>query len=96
MQKYERVVEWIDYPVSFTCQEPAGHDGPHSWSTLKAADEKALADEATTTGMVITDLLEGIDEGEYDAYIEPLLAVLHERKRELRGRRTYPRLRRND
>ena len=98
MERYDREVEWIGYPVVFTCQEPRGHTGPHSWQALKDADAKAAV-VATPPGLeqlMITDILEGIDEGEYDAYIEPLLAVLHERKRELRGRRTFARLRTRD
>jgi hypothetical protein len=68
------------------CTNPIGHTvtdlSDHSWEWLRRAEETDL----TSGGMPeIEELIEGIAAGQYDPYIESLLAALHGRKRAVRS-----------
>jgi hypothetical protein len=71
---------------NLACTNPIGHTvtelSDHSWEWLRRAEE----DPPEAGGIPeIEDLIEGIAGGEYDPYIESLLAALHGRKRAMRS-----------
>lgn len=94
MKKYVRNVAWVNTgPRDFHCQFPRGHEGGCSWQPLKDTDELAggSAEEENTEKeeLIISTFLAGLLDGDWDDYLENILAVAHERKRALRGRRTF-------
>jgi hypothetical protein len=92
-EKYRRQVPWVGTSVTFPCQLPQGHDGQHSWEPLRESDLAAQRQPEPkallASGVEISVLLSGINDGDFDPYLENILAVAHERKRALRGRRTF-------
>lgn len=76
------------------CSYVKDHVGSHSWSALKMKDEEDIAaavkDEDDETPFVIQDILDGLQKGIFDPYIEAILAAGHSRKRALRGVRGFP------
>ena len=83
------------------CTAPIGHIETetcdprrfyHSWEWLRRIEEEAEAEVVAPEEVVETlgrpeigDLIDGIYEGDYDPYIESLLAALHGRKRGIRN-----------
>lgn len=65
------------------CHLPQGHNvtalTEHSWEWLKTAEE------SDTEPPELEELIEDIAAGQYDPYLESLLAALHGRKRALRN-----------
>lgn len=99
---YERSKRYQDHGILrpyavLLCQLKAGHEGVHTWSGVYAMDTGALMSlgpptEVTTTSTV-EDFIDGIAVGEYDPYLELILAAGHDRKLALRGVRGFPRTR---
>lgn len=76
------------------CTYVKNHPLPrHSWESLKAQDEA----EAEASAVVRSDdtpddirvLLRNIRDGNADPYLEAILAVAHNRKKQLRGARGF-------
>lgn len=92
MERYQRVVPWVSHPVTFSCQLLRGHEGEHSWWPLKESDELAMQPPEPEP-LVVVDIINGvlldIAAGIHDPYLENILAVAHERKRVLRGVRSF-------
>lgn len=95
---YERYVDGELTHVR--CTYVSGHQANHSWWTLReqdAAEAAARAQEIAQTATQTVDgdsldirrLLIDIRDGVYDPYIEPILTFTHDRKRVLRGQRTF-------
>lgn len=93
----ELVVSEMDRRIS--CTYVKGHPvRTHSWHALRlndAADMERLQASSTTEWgddipPAVADLLTGIADGQYDRFIEALLAVAHGRKRGLRGTPGFP------
>lgn len=87
--------------VDLYCQFRTNHDGDHSWEEIKRADDAAEQVEVPLVEMPETDdtmeqnvvvIVNAIDRGAFDAYLEVILASAHDRKRTLRGVRLFPRL----
>lgn len=87
---YTRVVDGEVQHVR--CTYISEHKARHSWMTLQAQDELSQ-NVVQIDRPLMTTVLSSIHDGEYDAYLEAILAVAHERKRALRGVRTFDRLR---
>lgn len=70
-----------------TCTYLDGHPiERHSWFTVQVQDEAdAEAAVIDYTPTAVQALLDGMAEGQLDAYLEAILAVGHTRKRTLRG-----------
>lgn len=88
------------------CQYTASHGGVHSWGEIFAADSltetqviaqreavaKVVTQPPVNGTAAVTDFIEGIENGEYDPYLEAILSAGHNRKRTLRGVRLFPRV----
>lgn len=89
-------------PRVVMCTFFKGHNGDCSWKALLKADEEAAEEiremrEAANADddpapTPIRDVLDGLNEGKFDPYIEAILAAGHSRKRALRGVREFPNL----
>lgn len=83
------------------CQFPAGHadglsDEPvHSWEAIRGNDDLLLHGVRQlgfrSPESIVADLIEGIEAGEYDDWLEAILSAGHDRKRARRGVRGFRR-----
>ena len=70
------------------CTFIENHGANHSWFALKISDDVALErlrEVQVTLPASVQKLVDAIDRGDHDTYIEILLQRLHDRKRALRG-----------
>jgi hypothetical protein len=89
MLPYKRDMPWMARPIVMYCQHPQGHDGECSWEQLKRQDLRTTDEEAHQTD--IEELSGDIMDGRWDEWLEQVLTVTHERKRQLRGQQSYDR-----
>lgn len=90
MRPYKRDQPWMARPIVMYCQHPQGHMGDCSWALTKQQDDHlAAADDAHETA--IEELAGDIADGVWDEWLDQILAVAHERKRQLRGSHSYDR-----
>jgi len=93
-EQYTRPGPPVGDGATIGCTYISGHQTPrHSWETLRVQDELDVATaQAARHGLPsdIEALLRNIRSGNADAYIEVLLATLHNRKRALRNTPGFP------
>lgn len=86
--------------VDLYCQFVSGHDGDCSWEVIRKADDAKTEVQVPVVDLTEVDdsmertvvaIVNGIDNGAFDPYLEIILASGHDRKRALRGVRMFPR-----
>lgn len=105
MRRYERSDRMKKAGLKLTyqdlwCQFPKQHPAGCSWQQMFDLDTDAItktmvgqSDTIDKTTALAVEIIDAIEDGDLDAYLEAILAAGHNRKRCLRGERMFGTLR---
>lgn len=91
---YDRILPDSLEPEHVRCTYIEGHNARCSWETLKVIDDAArehVEEQRGDAPVELSRMLQLIEQGKYDRYLELILAVGHDRKRTRRKTFGFPR-----